>query len=199
MPGTVDGLATACAAFVRDVAGRPDTRELRRVLTRYVLPPPVRELPVPDDDQETSLLARPQLSVAVRHDGNTGGADRSGCPGVEELDGKPASAKSYRRKRSAVFNMLSFAVEKELLPDHPFTKIKHRVTKTLEQVDPGVVVNPRQASELLIALTYVGERDLDRGARLVAFFAVLYYAAARPAEGLALRESDCRAAGVGLG
>lgn len=61
------------------------------------------------------------------------------------------------------------------------------------------MVNPRQAGELLTALTYVGERDRDRGARLVAFFAVLYYAGARPAEGLALRETDCKLPDAGWG
>jgi hypothetical protein len=44
---------------------------------------------------------------------------------------------------------------------------------------------------LLTAVTYVGQRNRDRGAHLSAFFAVGYYAAARSAEGLALREQDC--------
>ncbi|MFC6091133.1 tyrosine-type recombinase/integrase [Saccharothrix lopnurensis] len=40
-------------------------------------------------------------------------------------------------------------------------------------------------------MTYVGRRNRERGAHLAAFFATGYYAAARPAEGLALRVDDC--------
>jgi hypothetical protein len=39
---TVDGLATAGAAFVLDGAGRPDYADLRRVLRTYLLPPAAR-------------------------------------------------------------------------------------------------------------------------------------------------------------
>jgi integrase len=196
--GIVDGLASAAAEFVRDAAGRPETRTLRRVLRMYLLPPTARNRAVATEDQEiVSWLVRNSRPLYELTEAQEARAILDAL--TLKLDGKRASAKLYRRKRSAVFNMLSFAVEKELLPDHPFTKIKHRVTKVFEQVDPGVVVNPRQAEELLVALTYVGERDLDRGARLVGFFAVLYYAAARPAEGLALRETDCKLPESGWG
>ena len=50
-------------------------------------------------------------------------------------------------------------------------------------------LNPRQAHELLIAVTYTG--PLDRGRHLRGFFAVLYYAGLRPAEAAALRLGDC--------
>jgi len=68
-----------------------------------------------------------------------------------------------------------------------------------EKVDRRVVANPRQARELLIALTYVGGRDLDRGRRLVAMFACLYYAAMRPAEAVNLHKSDCELPDTGWG
>ena len=61
-----------------------------------------------------------------------------------------------------------------------------------EQVDPRVVINPKQARELFVALTYVGTRNEDRGPHLVAFFACIYYSAARPAEVVNLRETDCK-------
>ncbi|WP_171075138.1 tyrosine-type recombinase/integrase [Nonomuraea basaltis] len=55
-------------------------------------------------------------------------------------------------------------------------------------VDRRVVVNPRQARELLIAVTYVGR---TRGPMLAAMFACMYFAGLRPGEALGLREQDC--------
>ncbi len=69
----------------------------------------------------------------------------------------------------------------------------------IEQVDPRVVANPVQIRELLTAVTYVGRRNRDRGAHLQAFFATVYYSAARPAEVLALRETDCKLPDTGWG
>jgi integrase len=57
--------------------------------------------------------------------------------------------------------------------------------KTTEGVvDPRVVINRRQADELLTAVSYQG----PTGPHLVAFFACLYFAGLRPAEAVELRE-----------
>jgi integrase len=69
----------------------------------------------------------------------------------------------------------------------------------LQEVDRRVVVNPRQARELLTAVTYVGRFDRASGRRLRAFFACLYYAALRPGEALGLRLADCTLPGTGWG
>jgi integrase len=56
-----------------------------------------------------------------------------------------------------------------------------------------VVVNPAQARQLLAAVTYVRatrQHDNDRGRRLYAFFASLYYAGLRPGEALQLARAD---------
>lgn len=188
--GIVDGLASACAAFVKPDRGQPELRVLRRALICQVLPPPAREQPIPPEHQEAvSWLERHSRPIY----------DLTDLSVVRELldaltlklDGTPVSAKLYRRKRSAVFNMLDYAVEETLLPDNPIRRVKHSVSKPVAQVDPGVVVSSRQARELLTAVSYSGRRDPERGARLVAFFATLYYAAARPAEAMALRDTDC--------
>jgi integrase len=86
----------------------------------------------------------------------------------------------------------SYAVELELLPFNPADKlrVRSRRVKVVLTVDRRVVVSPAQARELLTAVGYVGERA-DRGQRLVAFFACLYFGALRPAEALGLRISDC--------
>ncbi|GAA2680736.1 MULTISPECIES: tyrosine-type recombinase/integrase [Actinosynnema] len=187
---TVEALATAAAAFVRDGVGRPGVVELRRVLTRYLLPSTTRDAKRSNGEEDVAdWLVRNSRPLY----------DLTAAPAVREvldalavkLDGKAAAATVYQRKRAVLFNLLGYAVERELIPDNPLTRVKRKTTKVVEQVDPRVVANPRQVADLLAAVSYVGRRNADRGAHLAAFFAVGYYAAARPAEGLALRVNDC--------
>ncbi|MGW1562133.1 tyrosine-type recombinase/integrase, partial [Streptomyces sp. NPDC002144] len=66
-------------------------------------------------------------------------------------------------------------------------------------VDRRVLVNAVQARQLLTAVSYVGSWDRCRGRRLVAFYAVLYYAGLRPAEAVGLRLPDCHLPEKGWG
>ncbi|MFI9813992.1 tyrosine-type recombinase/integrase [Saccharothrix variisporea] len=187
---TVEALATAAAAFVKDGVGRPSVTELRGVLSRNLLPPTTRDLELSGEEREVVdwlvRNSRPLFEVtdAVLLRGLLDAL-------ASKLDGKAAAATVYQRKRAVLFNLLSYAVERELIPDNPLTRVKRKAAKVVEQVDPRVVANPGQVARLLTAVTYVGRRNLDRGAHLAAFFGTGYYAAARPAEGLALREDDC--------
>ena len=99
------------------------------------------------------------------------------------LDGKAAGANTFRRKRAVLHAVLEYVeletFGKSIAPD------KWKPPKTTETVDPRIVVNPRQAQELLTAVTYVRRRGRSR--RLMALFACMYYAALRPAEAIALR------------
>jgi integrase len=74
------------------------------------------------------------------------------------------------------------------LSANPLDRIKWTPIKQNNVVDRRVVVNPRQARELLVAVTYVGR---SRGPMLAAMFACLYYAGLRPAEALGVRAGDC--------
>jgi integrase len=49
------------------------------------------------------------------------------------------------------------------------------------------------------ALSYVGGRDQDRGRRMVAMFACMYYAALRPAEAVNPHQADCELPETGWG
>jgi integrase len=187
---TVDALATAGTGFIRDVGGRPEAIDLRRMLTSTLLPPTTRDVELSTEDREVVHWivrnSRPLYDLTdmvVMRDMLDALASRQ--------DGTSAAATVYRRKRAVLFNMLSYAVERELLPENPMAKVKRTTPKIAEQVDPRVVANPAQVRRLLTAVTYVGRRNAERGAHLAAFFAVGYYAAARPAEGLALRQQDC--------
>jgi integrase len=175
--GTVEGLASAAAAFVKDAPGDDE---------------------MSTEDAETAAWVTRQSRLLFELTENRVIRELLDALTVK-LDGTPVSAKFYRRKRSAVYNLLSYAVDEELISDNPIARIKHSVTKAVEQIDPGVVASPRQARELLLMLTYVGRRDIDRGARLAAFYATMYYSAARPAEAMALRLDDCTLPATGWG
>jgi integrase len=194
----VEALATAGAAFVRDAVGRPEVRQLRRVLMAHILPPTTRDGELSQAERQTGewLLrqSRPLVELAEP------AAVRDVLDAMaSKLDGTTVAATVYRRKRSVLFNLLSYAVERELLADNPLTRVKRATPKMIDQVDPRVVANPTQVRELLSAVTYVGQRNRDRGAHLHAFFATVYYSAARPAEVLALRETDCKLPDTGWG
>ena len=109
-------------------------------------------------------------------------------------DGRPAAPTTVARKRSVFANVLRYAVELEELPTSPLDRVSWRPPKVSETVDRRVVVNPRQARDLLTAVTYVGQRGARlraRGQRLMALYACMYFAALRPAEAVALRQDDC--------
>jgi integrase len=96
----------------------------------------------------------------------------------KKLDGKPAAASTTQRKRAVIYNALEYAVERKLLDSNPLAAIRAKNHRPVEQVDRRVVVNPEQAARLLAAVGKQGES----GKRLVAFFALMYYSALRPAE-----------------
>ncbi|HZL65922.1 MAG TPA: tyrosine-type recombinase/integrase [Candidatus Limnocylindrales bacterium] len=99
-------------------------------------------------------------------------------------------------------NVLRYAVELEELTANPLDRLSWKPPKVSETVDRRVVVNPRQARELLTAVTYVGWQRRGphaRGQRLMALYACMYFAALRPAEAVALRRQDCYLPETGWG
>lgn len=75
-----------------------------------------------------------------------------------------------------ISNAMAHAVE--LMPANPLQGVRSAKLRTLKTVDPRAVVNAGQARRLLAAVADQGER----GARMVALFGCLYYAALRPEE-----------------
>jgi integrase len=102
------------------------------------------------------------------------------------LDGGRAAANTVARKRAVLSNVLDYAVGRglEVNPLPKAAKMQPKPKSTEGVVDPQVVVNRRQAEELLTAVSYQGRI----GPRLVAFFACLYFAGLRPSEAVELRE-----------
>ncbi|MGW4562812.1 tyrosine-type recombinase/integrase [Streptomyces sp. NPDC004561] len=186
-----DALATVLPVPVKALRGRPTSDVLRRALRSYLLPPPRRERDRPEEIAAAlAWLSKASLPVAELSEGSR--AQELVDALTRRLDGKPAATQTYRRRRAVVFNVLEYAVELEALTSNPLSRVRRkRGKRAVQEVDRRVVVNPRQARELLTALTYVGGYDRASGRRLQAFFGCLYYAAMRPAEALGLRLADC--------
>lgn len=108
-----------------------------------------------------------------------------------KLDGTPAAGDTYRRRRRTLNTTLEHAVVAGELPENPLQRARRKYVGSNDVVDRRVLVNAVQARQLLAAVSYVGSWDRCRGRRLVAFYAVLYYAGLRPAEAVGLRWSDC--------
>ncbi len=191
-----DALATALPALVKERPGRPDAEMLRTALRKYALLPEGKR---PDAPPAIARAIRwlEGASLDLTDLGETKTVRLALDALALRLDGKAASANTVRRKRAVLHAVLEYAVELEELPANPLHRIKWRPPKTTETVDPRVVVNPRQAQELLTAVTYVGKRG--RGRRLMALFACMYYAALRPGEAVALRQQDCYLPATGWG
>lgn len=197
-PKTRDSLIDALATIVPAVVSEPPpdwlhADQLRAAPRHYVLSPPSRRRDRPPEIgaalrwlEKNSLpvgeLAKPAWARAV--------IDAISL----RLDGRPAGATTVARKRSVFANVLRYALELEELSASPLERMRWKPPKVSETVDRRVVVNPRQAGELLTAVTYVGQRGAgvsSRGHRLMALYACMYYAALRPAEAVALRRHDC--------
>ncbi|WP_327586171.1 tyrosine-type recombinase/integrase [Nonomuraea sp. NBC_00507] len=191
-----DALATALPALVKDRPGRPDVGSLRPALRKYALfPESKRPAAPPDVARAIRWLEGASLDLAALGEAKT---VRLALDAIAlRLDGKAASANTIRRKRAVLHALLEYAVELEELSANPLHRIKWKPAKTTETVERRIVVNPRQAQELLTAVTYVGRRG--RGRRLMALFACMYYAALRPAEAIALRREDCDLPATGWG
>lgn len=191
-----DALATVTAALVEERPGQPEVMLVRRALRQYALAPSSRELPRPGEIAaalgwlERASLPLPELEkpgyVRLALDALT-----------VRLDGTAAAATTIRRKRSVFYNALGYAAELEELSANSLDRVKWRPPQIAEVVDRRVVVNPRQARELLAAVTYVGRPW--RGRHLRAFFACMYFAALRPGEVKALRKDGCYLPGSGWG
>ena len=198
-PKTRDSLTDALATLVPALTSEPlpggmDPGTLREALRHYALAPASRALDRPPD-VAAALRWLEKTSLAVSLVSKPQHA-RAALDAISVLqDGQAAGATTIARKRSVFANVIRYAVELEEMPSNPLDRLSWKPPKVSEVVDRRVVVNPRQARELLTAVTYVGQQrrgPYARGQRLMAFYACIYFAALRPAEGVGLRRQDCQ-------
>jgi integrase len=193
-----DALATVIPALTTDLPGRPDKKELRTALRKYLLlPADKRPEPPPDASTAIRWLESASLPVTATSEAHHLRAALDAL--TVNLDGTKSGATTIARKRGVFYNILEYAVELEILPANPIPKLKWKPPKTSQTVDPRVVVNQHQADALLQAVKMVGNLDRGRGKRLSAMFACMYYAAMRPSEAIGLRKGDCKLPAEGWG
>jgi integrase len=189
-----DALATAIPAVVAE--SLPDDLEpgtLREARRHFALAPLSRDLDRPPA-VAACLRWLEKASLAVSEVSKPAHASAVLDAISLRQDGHAASATTIARKRSVFANVLRYAVELEELNANPLDRLSWKPPKVSETVDRRVVVNPRQARELLTAVTYVGQQrrgPQSRGQRLMALYACMYFAALRPGEAVALRRQDC--------
>ncbi len=173
-------LTAATPAMLIEARGRPDDASIRRALARWGFNTKQRSEPPEDIAEVLAWVARNSVPVSALADAVT--ARRVLVQATGLVDGKNAAASTARRNRTILANAADYAVELGLLDANPIRAIKWTAPKVSSQVDRRSVVNPRQARALLDAV----RAQQPSGPRLVAFFAVMYYAGLRPEEAINL-------------
>lgn len=187
--GMADSLAAVALAMVQRGDGVPPDEELR-LAVRWAVVPANKGADVPAElkaaydwlstsDRPVTDLNRPEVFRDVQYRLSF------------RLDGVPAAGDTFRRRRRALNTALEYAVDAGILDENPLQRARMKRLGANDRVDPRVLVNAVQGRQLLTAVSYVGSWHRKRGRRLVAFYAVMYYAALRPAEAVGLRLSDC--------
>ena len=181
MRSIADTLATVTPVLLVPGQRRPGDRQIRDALYCWAFrdrddpPEEIAEVLrwVADHSRPLADLADRDLMLDV--------LDAISC----KLDGKPAAANTVARKRAVLSNVLDYGVGRGLNanPLPAAAKVWTPPKTTEGMVDPRVVVNRRQAEELLTAVSY----QHRIGPKLVAFFACIYYAGTRPSETVELR------------
>ncbi|MFG2971576.1 tyrosine-type recombinase/integrase [Streptomyces sp. NPDC048331] len=195
--GLADSLATVAIAMMGDGAKAPTPEEVRLAVRWAVVPAHKGEEPPPE-------LVRPCTWLSQRSRPLSDLQDPRVLRDVQyrlsfKLDDTPAAGETYKRRRRGFNTAMEYAIESGYLDANPLAGVKRAGPKGGDAVDPRVLVNAVQGSQLLTAVSYVGSVHRNRGRRLVAFFACQRYAAMRPAEAVGLREQDCHLPETGWG
>ena len=183
-----DTLATVTPALVRSDAGMPDKDVLRRALSTWAFNTNARSQIEPPHDQGDALAWLQRNALRLDELADPEVMERALKTLASKLDGTPAAANTYRRKRPVFYATLKYAVKRKHLAANPLTDddIDFTAPKAVETVDPRTVPNPRQARALIDAAGEI----MPSGSALRAFFGCLYYCAMRPGEAARIREDD---------
>jgi len=177
-------LTAAAPAMLADGRERPDNAAVRQALLRYAFNTKQRDQAPADVAATLAWVARNSAPVSALT--VAAAARRMLDQATGRIDGKNAAASTARRHRVILANAMDYAVELGLLDANPIRTLKWTTPKVSSQVDRRSVVNPSQARALLEAVRV----QHPSGPRLVAFFAVMYYAGLRPEEAINLRADN---------
>jgi integrase len=166
--------------MLAEARGRPDDASIRRALVRWGFNTKQRPDPTEEVAEVLDWVARNTAPVSALHEPAT--ARRMLELATGTVDGRNAAASTARRHRIILANAMDYAVERGLLDTNPIRVLKWTAPKVSSQIDRRSVVNPHQARALLEAI----HAQQPSEPRLVAFFAVMYYAGLRPEEAINL-------------
>lgn len=194
-----EALTGITKALMPKKPGRPSDAAMQRALRdwAFILPGP--------DDREVPPEVRVVLDWISRNSPPLGDLSKPAITrGVLDaltlkLDGEAAAGETIKRKRKGFVNALNYATELGEFAENPIKSVSWQKPPRIVPVDPRVVANPRQASNLLGAVSYVGGYTRARGRRLVGLFAGMYYAGLRPAEAVGVALPDCALPSEGWG
>jgi integrase len=184
---TVACLVSVTLALTTGRRGRPDRKLLRWVLRKHVFLPEGRQLEL-DAQAAAALRWLEAASLSMTELKQTRHAQAALEALSMLLNGKAAARMTFGRNRAVFHHALEYAVVLGDLEVNPLERVQWKPTRASMLVDRRVVVNPRQARELLIAVAYVGRTT---GPMLAGMFACMYFAGLRPAEAQGLRKQDC--------
>ena len=177
-------LTAATPAMLAEGRGRPGDADFRRALLRWGFNTKQRSEPPADMAEVLAWVAGNSDPLPVLAEPAV--ARRLLDQATGRLDGKSAAASTARRHRVILANAMDYAVELGVLEINPIRVLKWTAPKVSSEVDRRRVVNPRQARALLAAVL----AQQPSGPRLVAFFAVMYYAGLRPEEAINLSRDN---------
>ena len=177
-------LTAATPVMLTEARGRPDDASIRRALVRWGFNTKQRPDPPAEVAEVLAWVVRNTAPLAALAEAATARKILDQATG--RLDGKNAAASTARRHRTILANAMDYAVELGHLETNPIRVLKWTAPKVSSQVDRRSVVNPRQARALLDAV----HAQQPSGPRLVAFFAVMYYAGLRPEEAINLYQDN---------
>ena len=186
-----EALATVTAALV-DGRNAPEVRALRRTLEEWTFNKTARESGEVPDEHVVTVAWLQEHSIPVGRLTDSAVVRLALDALSSKLDGSSAAATTANRKRMVFHQALEFAIERRFLDSNPLDRVKWKAPKTTDAVDRRSVVNPTQARALLRAVSETNDS-------MTLFFALMYFAALRPAEAVALRVEDCELPEKGWG
>ncbi|MEV5198063.1 site-specific integrase [Streptomyces sp. NPDC053720] len=197
-------LATVTPAFLSTSRGAPKDSVLRKALYGWAFRAatgpddalcPRHEIEEPPADVAAALSWISKNTVKMTEASRSERLRAALDALSKKLNGKPAAPNTANRKRMVLSNTLRYAVERGTLPSNPLGRVDWSAPDKDDEVDFRYVPNPDQTAALIDAVRRLSER----GAHMAAFFGCLYYAAMRPSEIAALRDSDCTLPETGWG
>ncbi|NRQ32995.1 tyrosine-type recombinase/integrase [Nonomuraea sp. NN258] len=178
-------LTAATPAMYSTTRGKPEDRALRTAMHRWACNSKQRDEAPEETADLLRWLAYNTRPVSALTD-DPGLVRDLLDAATSLLNGQRAAPNTVRKHRMLLSNALDYAVELKLLPANPLKTLKWKPPAGSYEVDRRSVVNHTQAKALLAAV----KAQQPSGERLVAFFALMYYAALRPEEAINLRRDN---------